>query len=292
MRIPRPISKKEIKIGRFSIPLRVYGQNAPTIVCLNGAQQSMAMWHSFIAHFSSFYKIVVFDFPGRGKAKFLTDSTTLTLDDEIDILNGVIATIQPSREVIVCTASWGGVVALAFATLYPEKIKRLVMGSIGTRPNKRMIETIRQGIATNTNDRSKMAEILIESFGQNLPSKIKDKILAQFRSMSEESIKGFSEHGEFVLSAQNLTELVDLRSVKAETVIFRGEHDTIIDPEDVAFLASQIPHCIAVTVKDVGHFMHLETEHIFDYYHDAFEGKFFDRLTKSQNFSSLIEANK
>ena len=100
--------------------------------------------------------------------------------------------------------------------------------------------------------------------------------MAQFRSMSEESIKAFSEHGLFVLSAKNLIDLVDLKSVKAETVIFRGEHDTIIDPDDVDFLASQIPHCIAKTVSNVGHFMHLETDQIFGVYHDAFEGKLFE----------------
>ena len=280
MKIPRPILKKEITIGRFSIPIRVYGNSEPTIVCLNGAQQSMAMWHSFIAHFSSTYQVALFDFPGRGKARFLTGPTSFNLEDEIDILKGVITAVKPDSDVIVCTASWGGVIALAFATRYPEKVKRLVLGSIGTRPNKRMIETIQKGIATNTNNRSEMAEILIESFGQNLPTKIKDMIMVQFRSMSEENIKAFSEHGLFVLSAKNLTDLVDLKKVKAETVIFRGEHDTIIDSEDVDFLASQIPHCIAKTVDNVGHFMHLETEHIFDSYRDAFEGKFFETVLR------------
>lgn len=276
MKIPRPILKKEILLGRFSIPFRVYGDQGQTIVCLNGAQQSMAMWHSFITHFSDHYKIILFDFPSRGKARFLAEPKTLSLDDEIGILKGVLTAVQPDSDVILCTASWGGVIALAFAVRYPENVKRLVLGSIGTKPNKRMVETIQRGIATHTSNRSEMAEILIESFGQNLPQKIKDMIMAQFRSMSEESIKAFSEHGLFVLSAQNLTDLVDLKSVKAETVIFRGEHDTIIDSEDVDFLASQIPHCIAKTVSNVGHFMHLETDDIFGVYHEAFEGKFFE----------------
>ena len=66
----RPTLKKNIETGRFSIPLRIYGDTGPHLVCVNGVQQSMAMWRSFVTRFSCEYQIALFDFPGRGKARF------------------------------------------------------------------------------------------------------------------------------------------------------------------------------------------------------------------------------
>ncbi len=47
-----------------------------------------------------------------------------------------------------------------------------------------------------------------------------------------------------------------------------GEKDTIIDLEDVKFLASQIPQCEVRIVKGAGHFLHMEQEDVFDIYED------------------------
>ena len=253
----------------------MYGNTGPTIVCLNGAQQSMAMWHSFVSFFFREYRIILFDFPGLGKARILNGPKILSLDEQVDILNGVIRAAQFNNTTI-CTASWGGVIALAFAAKYPQAVKRLVLGSIGTRPNQKMVETIQKGISINTKNRLEMANVLIDSFGQKLPRKIKEKIANQFRTMREESLQAFSDHGLFVISAKNLTDLVELSKIKAETSILRGEHDTIIDLEDVHSLASKIPNCKVKIIPDVGHFMHLETDNIFDIYRDAIEGKYFE----------------
>jgi len=62
--------------------------------------------------------------------------------------------------------------------------------------------------------------------------------------------------------------MVDLRSIKAKTILLNGEKDAIIDLEDVKFLASQIPNCESRIVKDVGHFLHMEREEVLDIYED------------------------
>ena len=47
-----------------------------------------------------------------------------------------------------------------------------------------------------------------------------------------------------------------------------GENDTIIDLEDVRFLASQILDCEVKIVKGAGHFLHMERQDVFDIYED------------------------
>ena len=136
-----------------------------------------------------------------------------------------------------------------------------------------MIETIKNGIQINMGDREKMAEMLIESFGQNLPENIKKKIMSQFRTLSKENLRAFYEHGLFVISTKKIGDLVNLANIKAKTILIHGENDTIIDLEDVKFLASQIPDCEIKIVKNAGHFLHLEREGVFGIYQDIFSVK-------------------
>jgi len=265
--------KDIIKIGRFEIPFRVYENSGPNLVCLNGVQQSMAMWHTFIRRFSGHYRITVFDFPNQGKGKILSGPANVSVDEQVDILKEVIKAAQVKNDFAVCAASWGGVVALAFAAKKQLNLKRLILASIGTRPNKQMIETIKKGAEIEEEKREEMAHTLIQSFGQDLPENIKQKIMTQFRTMSKENLRSFYEHGLFVISTQELSSLIDLPSINIRTILLHGERDTIIDFEDVKFLASQIPDCEIRIVKNAGHFLHLEREGVLDIYDEIFRNE-------------------
>jgi pimeloyl-ACP methyl ester carboxylesterase len=99
--------KGQLQIKRFIVPYRVCGSGGPHLVCLNGIQQSMAMWHTFIRRFSSNYRIVLFDFPGQGKGHVLSGSTKTFLEEEVEILEAVIEAAGVN-DITFCTASWGG----------------------------------------------------------------------------------------------------------------------------------------------------------------------------------------
>lgn len=258
--------KDTLEIGRFSIPYRVYENNGPHIICVNGIQQTMAMWHTFVKRFSPDYRIVLFDFPNQGKAKINSGSNQVTFEEQVEILSAVVEKTGISPEGTMSAASWGGVIAVAFAAKFPNRIKKLVLASLGTRPNKKMVETIKRGAELGLNDREKMADVIIQSFGENLPSRIKQAIITQFRTMKEENVRSFYEHGLFVISSKRLSELVDLKEIKAQTILLNGEKDTIIDLDDAKYLAAQIPNCELKIIKDVGHFLHMENEDVMDVY--------------------------
>lgn len=262
--------KDIIQIGRFKIPFRIYENDGPNLVCLNGVQQSMAMWHTFIRRFSDKYRIVLFDFPDQGKGKVLSGPSVVSIEEQVDILREVLKAAKVKGDTALCAASWGGVVALAYAAKFQPDIKRLVLASIGTRPNKKMIETIKMGSEIDEGNREQMAETLIESFGQDLPKQIKLKIQTQFRKMSKENLRSFCEHGLFVMSTKELNSVVDLASVKVRTILLHGEKDSIIDFDDVKFLAASIPNSEIRIVKNAGHFLHLERESVLDVYDEIF----------------------
>jgi 2-succinyl-6-hydroxy-2,4-cyclohexadiene-1-carboxylate synthase len=268
MKTSQPCTKGLLTTGRFSIPYRIYENKGPQFICVNGVQQSMAMWQTVVARFARDYRIVLFDFPNQGKAKILAGSSEVSLDEQIEILAAVMDKTGISRDATVCAASWGGVIAVAFASRYPDRAKRLILASLGTKPNKQMVETIKEGVGLDMKNRDQMAHILIKSFGETLPQRIKDNIVNQFRVMKEESVQAFCEHGLFVIASKNLSDIVDLPAIKAKTILLNGENDTIIDLDDVKSLASKIPNCELRIIKGVGHFMHMENETVLDIYED------------------------
>lgn len=268
MRHGSAIVKGTIGLGRFQVPYRIYESEGPHIICLNGVQQSMAMWHTFILRYAPHYRIVLFDFPNQGKGKVVSGPTFVTLDEQVDILREVIKATGTHKSVTICSASWGGIVALAFASRYHNEVKQLCLASLGTKANDKMAETIKRGSQIDPDDRQKMADILIESFGQNLPENIKGKIVSQFHAMSQENLRAFYEHGLFVVSTKKLGDLIKLSLITAKTFLIHGEKDTIIDLEDVKFLSSQINQCEVKIVKGAGHFLHMEHDGAFDIYRD------------------------
>ncbi|MCR4337997.1 MAG: alpha/beta hydrolase [Candidatus Omnitrophica bacterium] len=264
MKISPKVIKNQVQVNRFHIPYRVYGNGGPHVVCLNGVQQSMAMWQSFVNQFAKDYRILLFDFPGQGKAQVDMGPVNASIDEQVEILHEVIKASNV-HDITICSASWGGVVALAFVSKYPHLTKRLLLGGMGTKPSKTMIEIIKKGCSMDENNREEMAKMLIESFGVNLPEEMKARISRQFCAMSKENLRNFSEHGSFVLS-KNLEEIVDFNNIKVDTVLISGENDKLIDIDDVKFLATQIPNCRLKIVKNVGHFLHLEDESVLNIY--------------------------
>jgi len=254
--------------NRFSIPYRIYESEGPHIICVNGVQQSMAMWHSFVERYTPYYRVVLFDFPNQGKGKVISGPATVTLDEQVAILREVMKATGTNNKVSLCAASWGGIIAMAFAARFHGQVKQLCLASLGTKANDKMIETIKKGFAIDPKNRKKMADTVIDNFGQNLPENIKNKIIKQFHSMSQENLKAFYEHGLAVVSANKLGDLIKFSDILEKTYLIYGEKDTIIDLDDVKFLASQLPHCEVRVVKGAGHFLHMEQVDIFDVYAD------------------------
>ena len=77
-----PPVKGELKLQRFVVPYRTYGGAKSTLVFINGIQQSMAMWHSFVRRFSQSYRIVLFDFPNQGAGDVGTGENDTIVDLE------------------------------------------------------------------------------------------------------------------------------------------------------------------------------------------------------------------
>jgi len=94
------------------------------VVLLHGFLENQTMWNAFIPELSKKNRIITIDLLGHGKTECL--GYIHTMEDMADAVHAVLNELK-IRKAIFVGHSMGGYVALAFAELYPEVTKGLVL---------------------------------------------------------------------------------------------------------------------------------------------------------------------
>ncbi len=119
-------------------------------------------------------------------------------------------------------------------------------------------------------DGGRIGRLLVEEFGQNIPRGLREKIIRQFEQLAEAQFEAFRAHSEFVGRISHLDDIVRLEDIRARTMIVNGEHDTLLNLEDIAIAKQRIPDCESTIVKGVGHFLHFEDPAVLGLYRSFF----------------------
>jgi pimeloyl-ACP methyl ester carboxylesterase len=189
-------TKGEITVGRFVIPYRLYGEGSRFLVCVNGAQQTMAAWRPVVNYFSNDYRLLLFDFPGQGRAQISSGSVRVDLDEQVEVLHQVVSAQNAPGKSIVAGASWGGVVVSAFASRFPQLVDKIILASFGIRVNEKVVQAIKEGQQLNgTATGEQVAGVIIKYFGQHLNDAFKKKMYDQFKNITKEHMENFRAHG-------------------------------------------------------------------------------------------------
>lgn len=261
------ISKGIARIGRFEVPYRVYGSSDDLLVCVSGAMQTMSIWRAVVKRFTGDYTVVLFDMPGVGRSRILSGGSHVTVDEQIEVLDGLLAQIRSGGELVLAGSSWGTAIAASYAALKPDAVQFLLLSSFGMRPNAGMEYVVKRATELyHSNDYAGGAELIFEVFGRNLGPVYKQQIAAQFRNLSADNAEIFYQHCANILTLGHLDEAVDLSRIKARTLIINGADDPIIDLDDMRLAATLIPDCQLRLIEDVGHFLHFEKPELLDEY--------------------------
>lgn len=94
------------------------------IVLLHGFLENQTMWQDFIPEFSKKYRVITIDLLGHGETECL--GYLHSMEDNADMVHEVLHELKIRKAVFV-GHSMGGYAALAFAELYPDTIKGLVL---------------------------------------------------------------------------------------------------------------------------------------------------------------------
>lgn len=102
------------------------------LVLLHGFLENKTMWHDLMPALLKKYRIITVDLLGHGQTESL--GYVHTMEDNADLVHEVLSELR-IRKAILIGHSMGGYVALAFAELYPETIKGLVLLNSTSRPD-------------------------------------------------------------------------------------------------------------------------------------------------------------
>ena len=94
------------------------------VVLLHGYLENKEMWSTFIPELSKKYRLITIDLLGHGQTDCL--GYVHSMEDQADVVHAVLHNLK-IRKVIFVGHSMGGYVALAFAELYPNYMKGLVL---------------------------------------------------------------------------------------------------------------------------------------------------------------------
>ena len=94
------------------------------VVLLHGFLENQTMWAAFIPEFSKKNRVITIDLLGHGQTECL--GYIHSMEDQADMVYHVLHELKV-RKCILVGHSMGGYVALAFAELYPDAMKGLVL---------------------------------------------------------------------------------------------------------------------------------------------------------------------
>lgn len=95
-----------------------------TVVLLHGFLENQNMWKDFIPHLSEKNRVITIDLLGHGVTACI--GYIHTMEDQADLVHHVLTELKIRRAILI-GHSMGGYVALAFADLFPEYMKGLVL---------------------------------------------------------------------------------------------------------------------------------------------------------------------
>lgn len=94
------------------------------VVLLHGYLENKEMWKVFIPELSKKYRIITIDLLGHGATDCM--GYVHSMEDQADVVHAVLHDLK-IRKAVFIGHSMGGYVALAFAELYPNYMKGLVL---------------------------------------------------------------------------------------------------------------------------------------------------------------------
>lgn len=151
---------------------------------LHGFLENSTMWDFFVGEFSKKYRVITIDLLGHGDTECL--GYIHTMEDMADAVHAVLHELR-IRKAIFLGHSMGGYVALAFAELYPDMMKGLVLQNSTSRADSderkanrdRAIKAVKQNYTAFV--RMSIANLFSEDN--------REKFAAEIDALREEALK-------------------------------------------------------------------------------------------------------
>lgn len=145
------------------------------MVLLHGFLENKTMWNAFVPELSKKYRVIAIDLLGHGETDCL--GYVHLMEDQADMVHHVLHELKIRKAVLV-GHSMGGYVALAFAELYPDNMKGLVLLNSTSRADsdERKINRDRAIVAVKQNYTNFVRMSITNLFSEDNRERLADEI--------------------------------------------------------------------------------------------------------------------
>lgn len=223
------------------------------MVLLHGYLENNTMWDAFVPEFSKKYRVIAIDLLGHGQSGCL--GYIHTMEDMADAVQAILHELRIRKAVFV-GHSMGGYVALAFAELYPDMVKGIVLQNSTSRADSDERKTNRdRAIKAVKQDYTSFVRLSISNlFSEENRERLSDEIEAVKQQALKTPLQGIIAALEG-MKTRNDREVI-LHFAPYPILLILGRKDPVLNYED------SLDQIEGTSVKLVtypdGHMSHIE----------------------------------
>ncbi len=240
---------EKIKVNGVELAYTRQGKGTP-LVLLHGYPLDHHLWDEVLPLLEDSFDLIVPDLRGFG------ESTTVDMPYTMDDLASDIAGLLDQlciKKAAIAGHSMGGYVALAFARLYPERVRGL--GLISTQ--------VLADPPDHKEGRYKSATVVAEkgigSVVDVMTPKLTSNVrLQEFARKSMEAQQPTAYIGALKAMAERQDSTHLLTSMEYPVVLIHGDGDVLIPVERSRKVKAALPHAVLVEVPGAGHMAVME----------------------------------
>jgi len=123
------VPKVKIKVGKIDVNIHYErrGKTGPAVLFVHGIPTNARLLRHFQAYLKDRYQTYAIDMLGYGESDMPIDSIPFTLNNQAEVLKGVITALDLKGKVILVGHDHGGGVSQIFASKYGNYISRLIL---------------------------------------------------------------------------------------------------------------------------------------------------------------------
>lgn len=207
-------------------------------------------------------QLVYFDHRGQGRSQ-RGEPITYTLDNNVEDMEALRQYLGLGK-IVVIGGSYGGMVALTYASRYPENVSHLIV--IATVPDSRFLERAKEILAERgTKEQKTIAQFLWEgSFRDEAHLQEYFRVMGPLYSRTFDPNSPQSNWQRSILSPDAINvafggflRTYDIRDqlhkITAPTLVIGARHDWICPPEFSEEIADRIPNADLRIFEESGH---------------------------------------
>jgi pimeloyl-ACP methyl ester carboxylesterase len=228
----------------------------PPVVLLHGYPLNRSMWQPQVAALRDSYRVVTPDLRGLGE----TDATpSVTMEDLARDVAELLDELKIARAVIG-GLSMGGYVTLAFARLFPERVRALVLADTKAANDTDELRAAREQQARLMLEQgmTAMADGFLPRLLAARAFTEQPEVVEQVRAMMLSTKPTGAAAAQRAMAARR-NHLDFLPSVKAPALIIVGSEDALTPPADAAAMHAALPNSRLVALPGAGHLANLES---------------------------------